>query len=396
MRRSDVQEVNRIRLLRYLFHHDQSRVGLARRLGLSKSVVTGLISDVVRSGLVIEVGRGESREVGGKRPVILSINSAGGLFLGIHFNDSEGGVALTNLRGEILCSRPLRIDACADFRDTLSAITTVAKELLGAHPQLIEDRSIFACGVSVKGLVDSHRGVIHYVSSMPHWVGVPVGEYFSELLAVPTFVDNDARAVMCLNLFTKPDEEMDVVGCLFLEQGVGTSISIGNHVLRGAFNGAVNMGHTVVDPEGPLCRCGKRGCLEAHVSIDGLMKKARKQLKIADLAYQQLVRMYQDGVAEAREILLGDYCKWVAIAISNFINVFNPRLLTVYLDLALFDQEMLGTIKALVHQHDNQVTARSSISFSANGMVLHMKAAAALAVKNFLSLSHHKELLKGA
>ena len=393
MKTGDVRSENKINLLRLLYRRNLSRAELARALSLSKSAVTGLIAELEEQNLVAEVGLGESSEVGGKKPMILSVNRDAGAILSIHFDDAVCGVALADMIGEIKASTVFEIavhdDAMATLREMGSHIRRFLEPLLGSERPL-------ACGVSVKGLVDSDRGLLVYTSTNPHWNDVPVGEFFSALLGVRTFVDNDARAVMCLDAFHLPDEEMDVVGCICIEKGVGTAVMIGNNILKGAFFGAVNFGHTAIDPDGPHCKCGKRGCWEAHISTDALLRKARALPGHSRVAYDEIAERYRSGDAEISQMLLDDYCRWIGLGVANYSRVFNPRRLMLYVDADLFDEALQERVLEIVRSHENQVTAKSRIRFAAAGPTLHLRAAAALAIRHFLSTTHHDALMKGA
>lgn len=396
MKNNDVKAENRVNLLRLLYRKSRSRIELASKLGLSKSAVTGLITELESKNLVKETGRGQSSEVGGKKPIILSINPDAGVFCAIHWNDSACGIALADLRGELLQSETFEVEINDNPMLALDAIVHRAKDFLRRHRSLLQEHPLIACGVSVKGLVDSDKGILRYTSTSSHWRDVPIGITIQKAVNCPTFVDNDARSVMCLDMFSRPDDQMDVVGCIFIEDSVGVSVVIGNNVLKGAFFGATNFGHTMIDPNGPMCRCGKRGCWEALISQQALMLKARSLPGREKMEYEQLIKAYQAGDDDIRKLLLTEYCRWIGIGIDNYLRVFNPRRLVLYVDANLFDAEMTQTIERFARIYENPVTAPCELRFASNGMELHLNAAISLAIKNFLSPSVHESLMKGA
>lgn len=393
MKTGDIRSGNKINLLRLLYKKNRSRAELARELGLSKSAVSGLIAELEEQNLVTEVGRGESSEVGGKKPIILSVNRDAGSILSVHFDDALCGVSVTDMMGDVTSRDVFEISIHDDPAATLAEMAGRISAFLGQSPR---GERLLACGVSVKGLVDSDRGVLTYTSSNPNWRDVPLGDYFSRLSGVHTFVDNDARAIMCLDAFSRPDEEMDVVGCISIESGVGTSVMIGNNILKGAFFGAVNFGHTAIDPQGPLCKCGQHGCWEAHVSTDALVGKARALPGRSGVTYADVVRLYRSGDEEVARVLTEDYGRWIGVGIANYSRIFNPRRLVIYVDDELFDARLQERILQVVHGYENQVTAKSKIRFAPGGPLLHLRAAAALAIRHFLSTAYHDLLMRGA
>ena len=393
MKTGDIRSENKINLLRLLYRRNLSRAELARALGLSKSAVGGLISELEEQNLVTEVGYGESSEIGGKKPIILSVNRDAGTILSIHFDDALCGVAIADMTGNIRDSAVFDI---AVHHNPMQTLHEMAGEISAFLERTLGGRRLVTCGISAKGLVDSERGVLVYTSTNPNWSDVPVGEFFARLLGVHAFVDNDARAIMSLEAFSRPDEDLDVVSCICIEKGVGTAVMIGNNILKGAFFGAVNFGHTTIDPQGPLCKCGKHGCWEAHVSTDALVKKARALPGREDISYGQVVDLYRSGDRAIAEMLENDYCMWIGVGVANYSRIFNPRRLIVYVDEALFGDALKRRVRSIVQGYENQVTARTDIRFAAAGPMLHLRAAAALAIRHFLSTTYHDLLMRGA
>jgi len=392
---TNVKIKNRLNVLRLLLKKNYSRVELASTLGLSKPGITGIISEVSQQNLIVETGRGTSGELGGKRPIFLGINKDACSILALHIDHKKCVVALTDFLGNPIHFLRFPITIDDDYKKTFEPILEKIQAFLKEHEQLLQERTILACGISLKGLIDSDEGILRFTSANRNWTDIPVQEYFSNALDLYTFVDNDARAIMCLDIFSlQQNMPNDVNACMCIEEGLGTSVTIGNRVIRGAYSCAVNYAHSLIDPLGPQCVCGKRGCVETHCSIDALVKKSQDLKNNQNLTYEDILRLYQEKDAEITLLIEKDFCYWIGVTMGNFTQIFNPSTLTVYLDEKLFDD----SLKKIIMQHFlnslNKIAAKCEVQFKQNGTQLHLSAAAALVLNNYFSSSYHEILNK--
>lgn len=394
MRNNELKSENKLSILRCLYKQNCSRVELANSLGLSKASVSYLIGQLQEEGFICEIGRGRSSEVGGKKPIIISVNPMAALILSVHFDGKSCGIAYTDMRGDILGSDYFPITLQIDYARTFDVIlerTALLKERLAGYT---EKYRTLACGISVKGLIDSVYGLIKYTSAIPDWVNIPIGSYFADKLGIPVYVDNDARAVSCLESVNGGQPDHDMIVCVCIEDGIGTSVLMGNHIIRGSFFGAVNFAHTMMDKDGPLCRCGKRGCWEALASLEALLHKVHSlspEYKYCTL--DDIGIFYAQGDEKIVHIVLDDFCYWIGVGIANILSVFNPRKLILYGHAALMDEAAQNSILRTVSKFTNNVTAKTGIVFKNDLQVAHMKAAAAVVIKKFLSAEAHELFL---
>jgi predicted NBD/HSP70 family sugar kinase len=392
---NDVKIKNKINVLRLLLKKDYSRVELASILGLSKAGITGIISEIAQQDLLVEKGRGTSSELGGKKPIFLGINKDAFTILAIHFDHKKCIVALTDFLGNPLHSLRFSISIQDDYKVTFDFILGKIQKFLEDYRQVWEGKKILACGISLKGLIDSDAGILRFTSANSNWTDIPVKDYFSKALGLYTFVDNDARSIMCLDIFSSQQNEADDVNaCICIEEGLGTSVTIGNRVIRGAYSCAVNYAHSLIDPQGPMCTCGKRGCVEAHCSMDALLRKSQEAKQNPELQYEDIIRLYKENDEIETTLLKEDFCYWIGISIGNFTQIFNPSKLTVYLDENLFDESLKKIILKHFRSSLNHIAAQCEIQFKQNGSQLHLYAAAALVLKNYVSTPYHELLNK--
>lgn len=394
MKQKDLKITNRLNVLRELYNFPKSRIELSKKLGLCKATLTQIVEQLLSEGLVKEIGVGESRESGGKKPIICAINHDYGLLLVMHFNAISFQIALADLCGNILESQQYEITVFADYRKTFDLMLDQINEFMERHSSLAGERTLLAFGIAVPGLVDSVRGILQYSSIETAWHNVPIQEYFEKRLKVKTFVEHDARTLNYIDKYAVKDTNNDIYSSIYIGSGVSTGVIIGNTVLHGAHYGAVNFPHTIQDPLGPICRCGKRGCWEALVSTASLAKRIAVDYgHEKGMSFEEAILLYQGGNPKVREIIFDHYAYWMGVGISNFITTFNPQKLTVYGDKRLFDQSVQARILETVYKLTNSVAIKSEIIFVTDIDYVYMNSTIGVVLHRFLSIESHEYFL---
>ena len=201
--------------------------------------------------------------------------------------------------------------------------------------------TVAALGVGVPGLVD-RDGLLHFAPNLPGVVGLPVRAELEERLGLPVQVDNDATCAAWGEQQLGAARGLDDVVVVTLGTGIGGGVVCGGRVLRGAHGFAGEIGHMVVDPDGPPCPCGQRGCWERFASGSGLGRLAREAAlahrasRVVDLAGgdpeavrgEHVTLALAEGDAEAGAIM-GEFAWWLALGLVNLINIFDPAALVL-------------------------------------------------------------------
>lgn len=227
-----------------------------------------------------------------------------------------------------------RVDTPTGVHAVLDAIAGIVKTLNVECPP--DWGPVESLGVGIAGLVD-REGVLHVSPNLPMLRGVPVRAELSSRAAVPVAVDNDATCTAWGEHQAGAGRELSDMLCVTLGTGIGAGIVQDGEVVRGARGFAGEAGHMVVDPAGPLCPCGRRGCWERMASGSGLGRLARdaaeagrlrRALHLAGgdiLAVQgeHVSAAAHEGDEEALE-LLRSFAWWVALGIANLVTLLDP------------------------------------------------------------------------
>ncbi|MGH2783655.1 MAG: ROK family glucokinase [Actinomycetota bacterium] len=217
----------------------------------------------------------------------------------------------------------------------VAAILKVTRELKAAAP------AAAAVGVGAAGLVDTKRGVILGAPNLAYR-NVPVRDTLGDRLGLPVVVDNDANVAALAEAIHGAgrgagDQIMVTVGT-----GIGGGIIIGGHVYRGHYGVGAELGHIVIDPDGPICGCGNRGCWEAVASGTALGRLARQRVEGgagADLLASvggDLDAITGELVGEAAlagspfaKDVVAEIGRLLGIGFASIVNIFDPEVIVV-------------------------------------------------------------------
>lgn len=269
-----------------------------------------------------------------------------------------GGTKLLGLVVDQGGEEPLSVEQVptpATVDDLVEAVVEMSRRLLdtvGAGAELV------AVGMGAPGLVD-RVGVLRYGPNLPGIVDAPLADTLSEQLGVPVAVDNDATCAAWAEHERGASRGMNHSVLVTLGTGIGGGITVKGELLRGAYGFAGEPGHMVVDPTGPLCPCGRRGCWERFGSGSGLGRLAREAaeagsaFRMVELAGgdpalvkgEHVTQAAREGDAEAKAVL-DRFAWWVALGLANLVNLLDSEIVVVGGGLAEAGDLLLDPVRA--------------------------------------------------
>jgi predicted NBD/HSP70 family sugar kinase len=362
---ADARRRNRILLLQALqANGPQSRADLARHSGLTPTTVSAVTADLIGEGLISEVGRKVS--VGaGKPATLLGVEPDGRHIIVLDLSDDDViEAAVVNLAGKIVARRshPRHGET---GKKAAAAVVRLARDIA----RTVEP-ALLGVGCATPGIVDDHGVVI--TATHVGWSDEPLAAKLTDALHVPSYVANDANAAVLAEYATAGTDHQPGTDNLLLVRvgaGVGAGVVIGGELFVGDHFAAGEIGHVVVDDEGALCKCGRRGCLEALVSTPLLAQRLEGVSDVERAAHLEVAGRHL-GIALAT--LVGAL-NLSEIVLSGRMDLLDDRFRTAVLD-TIRDRTF-----PTVGQH---VTARFS-SLGDDGVLL---GAAALVLRNELGI----------
>jgi glucokinase-like ROK family protein len=339
-----LRRLNRLRVIDALRDEGLiSRAEIARRTGLSRSTVSSLVSELQADGLVIERPEPAAAhgDQGGRPPILLSFDASAGVAVGIDFDHHHVRVAVSDLSSRILAEREQELDTDHAAHEGLDAAAELVGELLAEAG--VDEATVIGAGMCLPGPVHRPTGVVGSTAILPGWVGVAAAEEMRRRLELPILVDNDANlAALAEAAFGAGRDAKDLV-YLMISSGIGAGLVLNGRLYRGAEGLAGELGHVLVDAEGPVCRCGNRGCLETVAGTDALADLLRRSHGDG-LDGRAIVRLAREGDLGCRRVI-ADAGRAIGKAAATLVNVLNPELLIVGGDLSDAGELLLGGVR---------------------------------------------------
>ena len=248
-----------------------SRADIARATGMSRSTISGLISELVADDIVMELGT-KLPPVGGRagRPAsAVMLNPATGEVIGVDFGHRHVHVIIADVAHEVRIARSVELPPRYEPQRGLHA---AAELVQSAMAEIGTRRSrILGIGVSLPCTVDRRTG-LPATRRYSAWSGVPVAAELGERLRMPVLVDNDANLGALAERQWGAGRDHEDLVYLRLHAGVSAAFISNGQLVRGAAGTAGEISHLVMDPGGQLCRCGRRGCLESYIGLPAVMR----------------------------------------------------------------------------------------------------------------------------
>lgn len=250
---------NRALVMQTLFHEGAiSRADLSRQTGLTRVTISDLVSGLIDDRLVNEVGTREAAGPG-KPAILIDIARDAHRIVSLDLSDSTHlSGAVLSFDGEIVQRRQAPVP---HNEDVLAGVRELAAELVSDS-----DAPVLGIGVGTPGVVDD-SGVILAAPNLG-WDGFDLAGSLNEALGLPVLVANDANAAV-LAEHTYADSAEDVL-LVKIGRGVGAGLLLAGRPMRGSRFGAGEIGHVAMTDDGPVCVCGKSGCLEAWLSAPAI------------------------------------------------------------------------------------------------------------------------------
>lgn len=297
-----------------------ARATIARRLNLSPATVTAVTRQLLDQGLVRVVDRSQSSR--GRPALLLEVVGNAARAFGVKVApDHVVGVGV-NLDADVLEQHEAPFDASAP-----DAVDGLAELLAGWVGERHDRAPLLGVGLGVPGVVDAARGVV--TSPALGWDGVPLAALLQRQLEVPVLVDNDVNTLAVSERLYGRGRESQNFLTVTIGRGVGLGIVAGGDIYRGQAGGAGEIGHTTAVPDGALCSCGKRGCLEAVVGDPALVAAARSARLLRRSEGIERLRSLADAGNLRAQGIFADAGTLLGRAVGNVVSVLAPELVLV-------------------------------------------------------------------
>jgi predicted NBD/HSP70 family sugar kinase len=315
-----------------------SRAEIVRRTSLSRATVSSVLAEVRDEGLVLE---SDAEPTGQGRPATLvRLSPSAGAVLGIDFGKRHVRVAVADLGHTVLAEQAIELHTDQSATEGMKVADLLARDVLAEAG--VSERQVVGVGVGVPGPIRQASGELGSATILPGWVGVRVQEAMEHRLGLPVVVDNDANLGALGEWTWGAARDCAEVVYLKVSTGIGAGLIVGGRLYRGAGGTAGEIGHTIVDPAGPICRCGNRGCLETLVGVPALLELLAPAL--GELSLQQVLDRAAEGELAPRRAI-AEAGAAIGAAAATLCNLVNPAKIVVGGDLGAAGELLLAPMR---------------------------------------------------
>ena len=331
------QILNRLRLQGAV-----SRAELAKQTGLTRSTISRIVDELLLEKLVHETTASQSER--GRPGILLSLNPKGGAAIGLEIGVNFISILLTNFSTSSIWRERIFLEDNSDWSTYLHK----AEELIEHAQEIAKQQKLplMGIGVAVWGMVNQNDGLIHFAPNL-QWREIPLEAKWTKKFNVPVYIENDANASALGEYYLGAAKEIEDFIYISVDIGIGGGIISKGRLFRGASGYAGEIGHIVIEPNGEICRCGQRGCLETKAGRRVIVQRYRDLTHEMDMTLEQIIERGKNGDPVARMIFTeaGEY---LGLGISHAINLFNPKCIILGWSLEqAFDLIMPGIQRSL-------------------------------------------------
>ena len=306
-----------------------SRVEIAEQTGLSAQTVSNVCRRLLDAGVIREAG---IRNLGvGKPRTILQLDPSGHYAIGVHIDPAVITYVLLNIEGHVLAHTETRTPSAADPGAVITEMRNSVEAIIVSAG--IDRQRVLGVGIASPGPIDMNLGVVLDPPLLTNWHGVALRDELQRATGFFVLLEKDVTAAAVGELWKRTGADHDDFLFFYYGTGVGVGMVLSREVVRGPTRNAGDAGHIMVDPTGPLCRCGRRGCLGDAISpvtivssaiARGVIPTPGETLDTAaiDAGFSQVAALARTG-DPAATALLDDVARYMAEAIVTIVNLLD-------------------------------------------------------------------------
>ena len=309
---------------------------IVRTTGLASATVSNIVAELRDEGVL------ERRDSSPRAP--LYFGQRAGLVVGMDLDHRRLRVIVADQSHTVLAELVQEMDVDHQAAEAMQRAREMTDDLLD---KIGAQRSnVIAAGMGLSGPIDPQTGEVASSAILPGWVGVRAGDAMSAALELPIRVDNSANLAVLGESVWGAARGCRHVAFVQVGTGIGAGLLLEGRLYRGTYGTVGEIGHTIVDPGGALCRCGSRGCLETVAGLESLVEAARRQHGPTFDADDFLALITAGDIGARR--LVSDAGAAVGAAVATLCNLLCPQRVVIGGQLAATGDVLLDPLRRAV------------------------------------------------
>lgn len=315
-----------------------SRKELADLVGLTSSSITNIVNRLIKEEYLVEIGSGKS--LGGRRPILLELNSKARYAIGVELTATNTTCIITNFKArKVIKKRCKTLIYEPKERVIQRLVNLIEQAIVEAN---VPKKKVIGIGLVSAGPYDHEKGIMVNPPNFPGWDNVPIKDMVQSATGIPTYFEKETvGAAIGEYWFGSASSAKSLFAINVYDIGIGGGVIIDGRVYHGFYDGAGDLGHMVIDIEGPICTCGNYGCLETLASGSAIVRDVKSEIKrgessiladkvknVDDIDIYMIINASNEGDPLATRIIERS-ARYLGIAISNLINVYSPEMIVI-------------------------------------------------------------------
>ncbi|MCM3574452.1 ROK family transcriptional regulator [Mesobacillus subterraneus] len=335
-----------------------SRAEIAKVTKLTPPTVSNLVKELLQTEIIMEQSLGESS--GGRKPTMLTLNSSMFHVVGLDLGSHHLKATLTNINGKMIKKESVPIPVGVTKEDLLKLMADCVN--LIKNEAGINEENIIGIGVAMHGIVDVEKGLSVFAPNL-NLQEIPIKEYLEEQFNMIVKIENDARAMSLGEQWFGNGAGVDSLVSINVGRGVGAGIIINGKLFHGQNFISGEIGHMVIDINGPKCTCGNYGCLQTFTSGPSIAENAAKELRLgqqsslATLSEGDLSKITGEMIYDAAvagdalsQNILAQAGRYLGIGVTNLIHIVNPKRIIIGGGVSNAGDFLLDNLKDTIKQ----------------------------------------------
>lgn len=317
-----------------------SRHTISDKFNMNRATVGNIVETLINGGFVLEIKDDATHHdrSAGRPPIGLKLNPDAGYFIGLDLYDRHLTAVWTDFECRPLFERHISIRKNATPQVILDTTKQAVDSLLEQSGK--NRKKLLAVGMSLPGIVNLREGIAVEYPRLPLWKDIPFASSIGQHCKKPVFADHNSNAVALAEAWRSPAGGSGIVASILIRTGISFGIAQNREIIRAGTYSAGELGHTVINFDGPACWCGRSGCLETYVSGAALSKIINE--KAALHPDWPGAKIYQDSVVAADEIcslaesgdklsqeILEVMFRHLCIGIDAVMSLYAPDVITI-------------------------------------------------------------------
>lgn len=343
-----------------------SRAEIARTIGLSIPTVMKITEEFSQKQFVQDVGKGESS--GGKRPELLELVPDSKFIIGVGVGRSKTNVLMMNLAGEVFIREIMETGGTAVPEVWISRLIQVIENVI--RESGLPEKRILGMGIGMPGILDEDSGKVLFSPDFK-WENVDLLTPIRERFKMDITIENANRALAMGEYYFGAGVDSRNFLVVNLGHGIGSAIMREGEFYRGSSGSSGEIGHIILEKNGPKCNCGNRGCLEAIASGNAIARDAKIAVlegnasQVMELVGGDINRIEAKTVFEAARLcdhtaiqITERAMQYIGIGLANYINLLDPDLIILFGGLTNAGDIFLKKIKEVLRERQMKFAGR--------------------------------------